>query len=884
MALIPDNVTSISSAVGFSSPKAQKLPWDLKDQNEAFFKPLDIDADRWDKLFPYRFLVVDIEDAGKIVGNSSFGSGGLGTITSKKSAHILPDNKGISYVLTQEIANGSWELNLPITPQMLRITDQYSINNTPTMRGIVEEHNGVKYKTISASGSTGIWARRPTIGGVPKSPSSVGSIFAGTLSSISNVLNDAKRVKKAFSGSHPASVSDAKTPHQDSSTIFSTGYYQALYMGQFLERYAQAKKDPKNKGWRLVFDIPKQKKSFIVTPVMFSLEQSQQKPMEYIWSIQLRAWKRISLESPQPASNELPKLDANTFQKIVGTIRETRRLIADSLNVIKSVRSDFRNSLEILRQTMLAVKDVAGLVNTVMDLPNQLRQDFNSAILDTLKDVKNSFKRGTGSESSISNGVGFTSASLRSNSQESKAGAAINKILAQYSVNEGLSSSAVKGGALGVGPTQALQTSDINNIFENSDEYYDLFDSVDIESLSLTREQQEAIDNELERVRLLTVDDFRNFRSEIESLALDLSNSFGSGNSTFSDIYGKTAPKDRVFPMTIEENEILLSLFDAIQAYDLLISTKRWDDLSVDSPLQYVGGLANASAIDFEQTTAKILVPVPFGLTIEEIAARYLKNPDRWIEIATLNKLTSPYIDEEGFTYNFLSNGDGRQFNVDDSAEKLYLGQKISIKSDTVPVFVRKINAIDKISDGNYLITVDGLANLNSLTTIDNAYIKAYLPGTINSQNQIYIPIDLPAQDDDRIQLPNHLNEDVYTRISKVDWLLTDSGDLAINQLGDLQLANGLTNLIQALKLKIKTKKGTLLRHLDYGLGIKHGMSSADIESGEIINSMNKMIEDDPRFDRVDRISLALNGNKLSIDMSVKLSNGSGVVPITFDV
>ena len=108
---------------------------------------------------------------------------------------------------------------------MLRIQDQFAINTSSTMRGIVEEHNGVKYKMISASGTTGIWAQRPTIGGVPKSPTSLGSIFGGTLTQFNTVLDDLQRVKRAFDGSHPASVSDAQTPGDHPSTLFSTGYY-----------------------------------------------------------------------------------------------------------------------------------------------------------------------------------------------------------------------------------------------------------------------------------------------------------------------------------------------------------------------------------------------------------------------------------------------------------------------------------------------------------------------------------------------------------------------------------------------------------------------------------------------------------------------------------
>ena len=225
----------IESALDALGLKKDSVPWDMSEKN-AFWSPLEIDPDRWDKMYPYRLLVIDIKTPDKILL-----SGDVKVAT--KLSEGGPSAKGIEYVLSQEIVNGSWEFNLPITPQMLRISDQFASNVSATMRGVVEEHNGVKFKTISASGSMGVWALKPTIGGVPKSPSSLSSIFGGTANAFSNVLNDIKRTKNAFAGKHPASVTNALRPGSVTADSFvselSTGYYQALLMGQFLERYAE---------------------------------------------------------------------------------------------------------------------------------------------------------------------------------------------------------------------------------------------------------------------------------------------------------------------------------------------------------------------------------------------------------------------------------------------------------------------------------------------------------------------------------------------------------------------------------------------------------------------------------------------------------------------
>jgi hypothetical protein len=243
-----------------------------------------------------------------------------------------------------------------------------------------------------------------------------------------------------------------------------------------------------------------------------------------------------------------------------------------------------------------------------------------------------------------------------------------------------------------------------------------------------------------------------------------------------------------------------------------------------------------------------------------------------------------PYLDEVGFILPLLSNGSGRQINVNDQDGRLHIGQQVILFSTNINQFRRKIINLERISDTNHLVTFDGDDNLEILTTANQANIKVFLPGTVNSQNQIFIPADGPVEEDDLITLPKQFQEDRLARISKVDWLLDENGDLAINDIGEIQLSGGLTNLIQAIKLKLRTKRGSLLQHLDYGLGISHGISLADIESGEIIQSLNKMIQDDPRYDGINRLNIRTSGAKMFVDLSINIASGSGVLPVTFEV
>ena len=336
--------------------------------------------------------------------------------------------------------------------------------------------------------------------------------------------------------------------------------------------------------------------------------------------------------------------------------------------------------------------------------------------------------------------------------------------------------------------------------------------------------------------------------------------------------------------MTLQEFELITALEEAVLQMHILTATRDLDDQRGQSPLEYVGGLADDSGITFNSTsTAKILSPVPFGLTIQQISARYLGDPDRYNEIITLNNLRSPYIDEDGFFYTLLTNGDGRNFTID-SDKNLYIDQKIQLSSNTVPLFTRKISAIEKITDSNYLITVDGVDNLSSLTTVDNAKIRAFLPGTTNSQNQIYIPSDEAISDEPRTFDIPHLEGDTLTGLSKIDWLLQDSGDVVVNSFGEVNLSNGITNLIQALKMKIVTQKGTLLSNAEFGLGIKVGVNVSDITIETVLKELRSLIVQDPRFEDVDSIEMNILPPEVSISITARLANGRGVFPINFTV
>lgn len=848
--LSADFLAQINGQQGRSPAGATSaLPWD--NVNSRFFTKISIDPDRWDQLFPYRLIVVDTRKGNQIVNG-----------TKQMNIKVKKDIGRTS--IEFQAMTSQWIFTLPITPTQLSITDQFAINTSATMAGIMEEHNGVKFKTINAQGTMGVWPFRESVTTPPASPDIVQSVFGGLLESAASTLSQiAKTINTATSNSgspKPAS----KRPENSISGKTSTGYYHAMALQQFLEQYAEAKKNPLHAGWRLVFDIPKQNQSLVVTPVSYVWQQSASKALEISYNMQLKAWRRIDLSPKIDVKDNVQSLSPGILQRIMNTISEARRTLSSITNLIGAVRSDVTKPLEVLRQTSLFVKDLAGVVLTASDLPFQIQRDYKYAISDFFKSL---------SSSEI----------LRNAATDPAVAQALKDLRIGWNRAEGVSSASIRTGQLGPGAVQAQSVDPGMALFDRPEQNHSLIDLAPVFNLSLDEVQQQAVDDALEAARSITVDDLRGFHDVIQELSLQLSNNFGAGSEFYSQVYGRPVPSKRLQPLTLDEYQILRVLYDVQQSYDLLTATTQVDDLQKKTNMAYIGGLADDSSIVFNIPDSKILAPVPFGLTVEGIALRYLGDAQRWLEIVTLNNLRDPYIDENGFQRPFLSNGYGRQITIV-SVDNMYVGQRIVLRSSTQVESARRILGIDRLSETSYLITLDGEANLDAFTTANRAYIQAYLPGTTNSQQKIFIPSDLPISNDARIVLPSAVQGDPLAGLSKVDILLTDSGDLAINSYGDLRMSSGMTNLIQALKIKFGTEKGKVLLHPDFGLGVKVGQMVSDTDVHDIFDSINNMIKEDSRFDGLDNLQVQLNGPTLTINLGVRLAGNNGVFPVAFEL
>lgn len=317
-------------APALNSKSAPGQPWDDSGVQSTFFNSIQISPERWDQLFPYRLMVIDSTNNKVIVGSGGASNPPKVTVT-----------KGTGVATLSFEHFGGWILNLPITPQQLNITDQFAISTTATLRGVLEEHSGVRFKLIQASGTMGVWPYRETIAKAQESPGLIQSVFGGALEAVGSLVSQVSKVINAATSDHPANKPTSIRPEASAAGSTSTGYFFALALQQFLEQYAEAKKDPNNASWRLVFDIPKQNQSFVVTPMQFVWNQNANKAMEVMYSFQLKAWRRINLNIQVKTieANNQP-ISPGILQRVLSTVSEARKGMGAAKNLIGAVGGD----------------------------------------------------------------------------------------------------------------------------------------------------------------------------------------------------------------------------------------------------------------------------------------------------------------------------------------------------------------------------------------------------------------------------------------------------------------------------------------------------------------------------------------------------------------
>lgn len=770
---------------------------------------------------------------------------------------------------------------LPLPPQSLAIQTPFAINMAVTMGGIIEEHNGTPIRNISLQGSTG---HLPLRGQTPKAADllNIPAILAGTSSAQKAISQAQNLIGSPRQQSHL--LTNEELSGANNQILSGSGFSQFLRLKRFLETYAYRKKSGETR-LRLVFSVWKEEEHYLVTPLSFDVVRSAASPMEYSYSLSMAAWKRIRL-------NYMAALTHNYTGRVgisgprdwnwmVNKLSNLRGILQGAKSTLQGVRADVETVFfSPMRQVLLLGKDAAGVSVTLGDLPGSIVKDAASLLLEN--------KAGIAAMSRAIESIGDMKDAQGNDIQTQW-----NTFLAEW--NRLGAENQKKDTGAGEAPVRVGRPpppriparysaspvyKDFTKWLEQTWEY--IKDQIPVSTLNARPPMAKQISDEIGRSRNLTNNDFTRFSNDSFRLLADFSDSVGAGAPTYTSIFGLPQRTSTRQP-TESDWEVIHAISEVCQVYDALAVSYNIDPPSLSS-MDYVAGLALQSGIAFKTSVSKYSVPFPYGYSLEQLSNQYLDTPDRWHEIAVLNGLQAPYVDETGFRLPILTNGIDRQVSVAD-ASNLFVGQLVRLASDTVRPEERRIQALNQVAPSVWTVQLDGEADCDRFTTNGKAYLQAFLPNTVNSGQQIFIPSDTePEADDYRTKdIPGVDYHDPYLRAGGIDLLLTTDGDLVITPDGGGRLAVGLTNLIQRTKLALSTPQGSLLHHPTYGIGLNPGISTADVSVSQVLQSIKTMFQDNS-YVSVKSAAVAKSGNTMTIRASIGVSGGSQFIPIQVEV
>ena len=816
-------------------------------------KVYQIKPENWDQVFPYYFMV------GK---------------ADPKTGQCSASEKNDDFKIFE----------LPINPSSISVSTPFAINVTPTTRGILEEHNGTIFRNISISGTTGITPKNLRQASYAKSSGQ------GAFAPLSNTIGELNNLKSSINNL-VQTATDFSTPASsgvDMSKLSEFGYSKLHALYNYFVAYTEYKKRSTNdaKNARLIFVSRKDNVGYVVTPMSFEWNKSNEKPSLYTYSISLKCWDLAPIGGMQAfntTTDFLINFSTNSAEigRVYNTLKSARAVLSTASHTIEAVTEDMSSAYTIVGEALLTVKDTGSLGRTLADFPSLVKNKWNELAADfdnKIQQIQDSIRSGN-NDSQVTKNILNSISKLQDSANSTN------------SVTDVTNASST---VLASDPSAKRQTDqirmDIQNPFADSSatiDHTDFLDTYDLSSFPLSSDDQMVIDNKTKQLQDYNTNDWNIQSNKLKRVRDVYAYSRTLMDTDYAAMVGFVVPTN-ITPQPAVSNDFLVlkAYNDAIAAIDAMTATTDSLVISIADPFIRAQQIVGDSGIVIVPARSAFPVPFPHNGTLESLANTYLGSPDRWIDIALLNQLKPPYIDQDGFFRYFSTSGNGNSFTVSD-VTNLYLNQEIFISSATRKSERRLIVDIETLGISNYLITVDGDSNLNLFTATQLAKMQAYLPNTVNSDKMIYIPMPGGVAESDLIpsvkSIPATLNLSDHQKMIGTDLRLTDNFDLAINNNSDIELSVSYANALQALRLKLGIELGQLVRHPSFGSGIEVGTKNK-YTAGELRNLIEGAILSDPRFAEVSSISVSINGPVTTINVVVKLSNGQGVLPISFQI
>lgn len=413
-----------------------------------------------------------------------------------------------------------------------------------------------------------------------------------------------------------------------------------------------------------------------------------------------------------------------------------------------------------------------------------------------------------------------------------------------------------------------------------------LLQEITLTELKMTDPEMAVRDDVIFKAGEFLEEDFRKMLDFVNRHRIEEEQALGLGDPTVNGMYGITNKRKQKNPSPSDMEKIgeLVELYQIIEGiiFSIQGTTKKPPNLLK---------VANANMTD--DSTVSIVesyqtfVPVPFEISLQHMARKYLGSVDRWYELVTVNSLQSPYVDNVGTKIMLSAPASFNTVTVDDALKTdVAPGVKIGIGSEKYPEEIRQIDRIS-IINGKMTLVLGGKNDLSKITPLQKGYIRIYQPSTVRNNSFIMIPSVNTAvvpskKTPDKGYLRNLDRAFIQFGIDiKRD---ERTGDFVISQNGDFALAYGFPAVRQAVMNALRTKMGELPFHPGYGVNHDVGYRFFGTVDEAVIfaDAITDALMSDERIADIKIADISALNTGIALKILVKIKGFDQFIPLAF--
>lgn len=476
---------------------------------------------------------------------------------------------------------------LDIPPQAISQKEIFATNITATRRGVVVESEGVVFKDIVIAGTTGVFpGSRDNFGG-----------------------NQANFKDFTAPPTKAGGVQDDGT--SKSSTVIS-GYAEFMALRAFFLKYAQSKIQAKGSKF-LVFINEKDQQALVVEPLEFTMDRNSKNPMQYQYRIVLKCITTLDAAfssdiggaaDPGNLINDI----VNVSRNAAAAIQQFRAAVGATNRLIQSVSQEIdKTFIQPLRLLGTALNDIADGRANIIAVSTVLRRELNEAKLNIQENR-------------------FTKSQKQISKELLQSGFIVESAIVGASANNSSSSGKISTR----GSTDAKTSTTLLNQAKADSYVSSTVNSLETSSLDP-----------------LPKSFVQSLRDQAQSLADDCADAVNLGNADYDVIQNRTPT---IIPNPLRQatsNEYLLlgATLRVVEALNQVLATNNMFLVDTDKTFENdQAALKNIVSIQAPNTVREIVIMQ--GDTLERISLREYGTVTRWVELAVLNNLKYPYIND----------------------------------------------------------------------------------------------------------------------------------------------------------------------------------------------------------------------------------------------